>query len=358
MKITVTKSNHSRVSEVDFANIPFGRVFSDHMFIADYKDNQWQDFRIVPFGHMTLHPSMLGLHYGQSIFEGMKATKLYDGTPVLFRPEMHAKRINKSAARMCMPEFPEDYYVEALHQLLAIDQEWIPKTEDSALYIRPLMYATDEFFGVKPSSTYRLIIFSGPVGPYYAKPVKLVTEQKYVRAVRGGAGEAKAAGNYGAALLATRLAQEKGFDQVMWLDAHEFKYVQEVGTMNLFFVVDGKAITPSTDGAILRGITRDSYIKILKDKGYQVEERLISMDELVDAWSKGKLEECFGAGTAALMAPVSHIQHGDISIELPAQSNWKIAPMLKSELNGIRSGRIADRFGWIVPIKVTEEMAV
>lgn len=356
--ISIKRTSHSRLSTVDFDNIPFGKVFSDHMFIADYVDGKWQDLRIVPFGPLEMHPAMMGIHYGQSIFEGMKASKMADGTPVFFRPEMHAKRINRSAERMCMPTFPEDLFVKALHELVSLDANWIPPLEGSALYIRPIMYATDEFIGVKPSANYRLIIFTGPVGPYYPKPVSLITEQKYVRAVKGGVGEAKAAGNYGGSLLPARIANSKGFDQVMWLDAHDFKYVQEVGTMNLFFVIDNKVVTPSTNGAILKGITRDSILKILHDKEYPVEERMVSIDEIVEAHKAGKLQEAFGAGTAAVVAHVSKIEHNGYLMELPPLEDRKVGPMLKSEINGLRSGRLEDPYGWVVPVNSEEPVAI
>lgn len=349
--IKVTTTDRSRLETVDFSNIPFGRVFSDHMFTADYQDGEWKNFQIVPFGHFSIHPACMGLHYGQCIFEGMKASRDDDGTPFLFRPEEHAKRFNRSAARMCMPDFPEDLYVEAIQKLVFLDRAWIPKEEGSALYIRPLMFANAEFFGVRPSDTYKMIIFTGPVGPYYAKPVSLIAEQHYVRAAMGGGGEAKAAGNYGAALLPARNAQEQGYDQVLWLDAKEFKYTQEVGTMNIFFVVDGKVLTPATLGTILKGITRDSILTILKEKGYEIEERRVSIDEIVEAYHAGKLQEAFGAGTAAVVAHVSRIKYGDLIMELPPLEERHIGEMVKTEINGIRSGRLEDRHNWIVPIK-------
>ena len=301
-KIKITKTTNSRLSSLDFDNIPFGKTFSDHMFVCDYKNGQWQDARIVPFGKFEMHPASMVLHYGQAIFEGMKATKSHDGKPLFFRPEQHSIRINASARRMSMPEFPADLFDEAIHALVGLDQGWIPPAKGSALYIRPYMFATDEFIGVKPSETYRFIIFTGPVGPYYPKPVSLLAETKYIRAAAGGTGEAKAAGNYAGALLPARLANEAGYDQVMWLDAKEFKYVQEVGTMNIFFVIDGKVVTPSTDGTILKGITRMSIIEILRNAGYEVEERRVSTDELIEAHSKGLLQESFGTGTAAVVA--------------------------------------------------------
>jgi branched-chain amino acid aminotransferase len=349
--IKITRTTNSRLSSVDFENIPFGRVFSDHMFIADYKDGAWQSGQIVPFGPFSIHPACLGLHYGQSIFEGMKASRMHDGTPCLFRPEMHARRINASAARLCMPDFPENFFVEAVQTLVQVDKDWIPPAEGSALYIRPLMFANGEFFGVRPSDTYRMLIFTGPVGPYYPKPVSLLAEEKYVRAAIGGVGEAKAAGNYGAALLPAKLAQEQGYDQVLWLDAKEFKYTQEVGTMNIFFVIDGVVCTPSTVGTILKGITRDSILTILRDKGIPVEERMISIDEVVESHKAGKLQEVFGAGTAAVVAHVDKIKYRDLVMELPPMEDRYIGEMVKTEINGMRSGRLPDVYNWLHPIE-------
>ncbi len=357
-EIPVTKTSESRLPEVDFNDIPFGRVFSDHMFICDYRDGRWQEPRIVPFGPFMIHPAAMGLHYGQSIFEGMKASKSHDGRPLLFRPDMHAKRINASAERMCMPAFPEELFLAALKKLVGLDAAWIPPQAGSALYIRPLMFASDEFIGVKPSLNYRFIIFTGPVGPYYPKPVSLLAEQKYVRAVEGGTGEAKAAGNYGGALLPAKLAQEKGFDQVMWLDAHEFKNVQEVGTMNIFFVIDGTVVTPPTGGTILKGITRDSIITILKDKGFDIDIRPVTVDELIEAHRGGKLEEAFGSGTAAVVAHVSKIGIGDEVLDLPPVEERRIGELAKKTINDLRAGLIPDPYGWIVEVPVSEAAEV
>lgn len=353
-KIKVTKTKDSRLSTVNFDDLPFGRVFSDHMFIADYKDGNWVNPRIEPFHPIEMSPSTMVLHYGQAIFEGMKASKSYEGKPLLFRPEQHAKRLNKSAARLCMPAFPEDLFLEALHALIGIDSNWIPPQEGSALYIRPFMFATDEFIGVRPSNTYRFIIFTGPVGPYYARPVSLWAEQEYVRAVEGGTGEAKAAGNYAASLLPAKLAMERGYDQVMWMDSHEFKYIEEVGTMNIFFVIDGKVITPATEGAILKGITRDSILTILREKGYDVEERRLSIDEVVEAHRNGKLQEVFGTGTAAVVAHVSKIGYDGMELELPPMEDRKVGTMVKKEIDGLRSGKIEDTHDWVVPVKTEE----
>jgi len=352
--IKITRIGSSRLPEIDFNNIPFGKEFSDHMFIADYQDGQWTNPRIEPFGTFQIHPAMMSLHYGQSIFEGMKASKNFEGQPMLFRPEMHARRLNASARRLSMPEFPEDLFVEALQQLIAVDIDWIPTLENSALYIRPLMFATDAYLGVNPSKTYKLIIFTGPVGSYYAKPVRLWVEQVYVRAVGGGTGEAKAAGNYAGSLYPAKLAQDRGFDQLMWMDAHEFKYVQEVGTMNIFFVIGDTVITPATDGAILKGITRDSFLTILRKKGYKVEERPVSIDEIVEAHENGQLREAFGAGTAAVVSHVEVIGYGDLLMELPAIENRAIGEMLKAEIDGLRNGTIEDTYGWTVPVELGE----
>ncbi len=353
--IKITKTQNSRLSEVDFNNIPFGRIFSDHMFVADYRKGEWADLRIVPFERFPIHPAAMALHYGQAIFEGMKASKSFDGKPLFFRPEMHAKRFNNSARRMCMPDVPESLFLEGLHRLAGLDSAWIPPQEGSALYIRPYMFANDEFIGVKPSENYRFIIFTGPVGPYYPKPVSLIAEQEYVRcAVQGGTGEAKVAGNYAASLLPARKANEKGYDQVMWLDANEFKYVQEVGTMNIFFVIGGTVVTPALNGGILPGITRDSILKIFREKGYKVEERDISIDELGQAHKAGKLEEAFGTGTAAVVAHVSRIAIGDKVLELPPVEQRQLGEMAKNEINRLRAGKIKDTHGWIVPVRYKE----
>ena len=355
--IKINRVEQSRLPGVDFDNIPFGRTFSDHMFVADYIDGQWQNLSIVPFGHFSVHPACLALHYGQSIFEGMKASKTSDGQPIFLRPEMHSRRLNRSARRMCMPEFPEELFLQALHQLISLDQGWIPSKEGSALYIRPFMFANGEFIGVAPSDAYKMIIFTGPVGPYYPKPVRLIAEEKYVRAAPGGVGEAKTAGNYAASLLPAKLAKEKGYDQVIWLDGHEFKYVQEVGTMNLFFVIDGKVVTPATDGAILEGITRDTFLHILKAKGYTAEERKISIDEVVAAHQNGTLQEIFGAGTAAVVANVSDFTYKGVQYDLPPVAEHKVASMLREEINGLRNGTIEDTFGWIIPVEAPVTVA-
>jgi branched-chain amino acid aminotransferase len=352
-KISVKPTQNSRLSSIDFNNIPFGRNFSDHMFVADYINGEWTNLEIVPYGNFSVSPANNAWHYGQSIFEGMKASKMSDGTVALFRAEKHAERLNISARRMCMPEVPEDLFLEALETLLDVDSEWIPSAEGSTLYIRPFMFATDDLLSVHVSNSYRFCIITGPVGPYYARPVTLWAEPFYIRAAQGGTGEAKAAGNYGGVYLPTKLAQDKGFDQIMWLDAVEHKYVQEVGTMNLMFVMDGKLVTPSTDGTILKGITRDAILTLLRDNGYTVEERPVSMDELVASYNRGSLTEVFGCGTAAVVGYVSAVTWGDITMTFDV-SKAVVGEFAKNQINKMRTGEVADKYGWVQPIRVAE----
>lgn len=346
--VTVTPIAESRLAGVDFDNIPFGHVLSDHMFTVDFDGKQWVDARIEPFHKMEISPANLALHYGQSIFEGLKATKR-NGEPVLFRADLHARRLNVSAERMCMPKLPEELFMQAVQMLVDLDRDWIPEKEDYSLYIRPLMFASDEYFGVHASEKYRFIIFTGPVGPYYPKPVKLWVEEVFTRAAQGGVGEAKCAGNYGASLLPSSRAKKAGYDQVMWMDAVEKKYVQEVGTMNLFFVIDGKVVTPATTGTILRGVTRDSFMTLLKDWGYTVEDRLLSMAEIADAYWRGTLQECFGAGTAAVVSHVSHITWRDRKMELPPvdDEHRPVGARLKRYINRLRMGLETDEHHWL-----------
>ena len=318
------------------------------MFIADFDGKQWINPRIEPFQRFEISPANLALHYGQSIFEGMKASKRR-GEPMIFRPDLHARRFNVTAERMCMPVIPEDLFMQGMKMLIDLDRDWIPEKEDHALYIRPLMFATDEYFGVHASETYRFLIFTGPVGPYYPKPVKLWVEEVFTRAALGGVGEAKCAGNYGASLLPAQRAKKAGYDQVMWMDAVEKKYVQEVGTMNLFFVMDNKVYTPATTGTILRGVTRDSFITLLRDWGYTVEDRQLSIAEIADAYWRGTLQECFGAGTAAVVSHVSEITWRDRKMELPPvdEQHRPIGTRLKKHINQLRMGLAEDNNNWL-----------
>lgn len=355
--LSIHLTSESRVSKVDFHNLPFGKIISDHMFEIDYDGTQWVKPRISPVEKMSLHPMNMALHYGQSIFEGMKASRSKDGTPLLFRPEMHAERMNASAHRMCMPEIPEEIFLEAIHTLVGIDQEWIPKIEGSAMYIRPLMFAMDEMVGVKPSDTFKFLIILLPVGPYYPKPIKLLVEHHYIRAAQGGVGEAKTAGNYAAAMYPSKLAREKGYDQILWLDAIHHKYVQEVGTMNIFFVFKDEIVTPATSGTILKGITRASAIEILREEGLTVKERELSIDEVLTRHQSGELVEVFGTGTAALIANVEEIKYDDKTLTLD-NNNWTLSNMIRDEINGMRYGTVADKRGWTVPVKVPSGILV
>lgn len=346
----ITKVTKSRLDEIDFDNLPFGKTFSDHMFVADYIDGEWTNMGIVPVADLSIHPGNCTLHYGQSIFEGMKAFKNKDGDPVMFRPEMNARRLNASARRMCMAEIPEGIFMDALHQLVDLESAWIPSKPGSSLYLRPFMFGTDEYIGVHSSAAYKFIIMCLPVGPYYSKPVSLKVEETYLRAAVGGVGEAKTAGNYAASLYPAQLAKKEGYDNVMWMDGKEFKYVQEVGTMNIFFVIGDTVITPALNGAILHGITRDSMITYLKEKGHKVEERNISIDEIVAADKAGTLKEIFGTGTAAVVSYVNKMAYKDHVVQLDPDS-YKIGPKFKEHLIALRSGEVEDTKGWITKVK-------
>jgi branched-chain amino acid aminotransferase len=334
---------------VDLNNVSMGTHFSDHMFICDYYDGEWQNPRIEPLELIPIHPAAMALHYGQAIFEGMKATLGKDGTPLLFRPEENAKRLNFSAYRMGMPSFPEDFFVEALKQFVAVEKEWIPTQEGSTLYLRPFMYADEAFIGMRAATSYKFVIMASPAGPFFSRKIKLYAEKKYVRAVNGGTGEAKAAGNYAAAIRPTEYAKAKGYDQVLWLDAQDFEYIQEVGTMNIFFKIDGKFITPDLSGSILSGITRMSVIDLLRSRGFEVTERPITISEIIEASKNGTLEEAFGTGTAVGIAMVEEIGNNDLSIKFPDENPVSI--MVNDTLNAIKVQDIKDEFGWIVEAK-------
>ena len=348
MQIKIERVSETRVQEVDFDNIPFGREFSDHMFIADYADGKWGDFRIQPYGNMEFTPAMLGLHYGQTIFEGMKAYRNDNGSVMMFRPMDNFNRLNVSAERMCMPTIPADQMMEALNELLKIDEAWVPESKESALYIRPFMFATDEFLGVKPSETYRCAIFTGPVGPYYTTPLKVIVEEKYTRAAKGGTGFAKAGGNYGGSLYPTKLAQEKGYHQILWTDAVEHKFIEESGTMNVMFQIGNTLVTAPTGDTILKGITRDSVLTLAADLGIEVEERRISIEEIAVAHKHGQLLDAFGVGTAATIAPIELIGYQGVDMVLPPVNERKFSKMIADGLRAIRFGEVEDKFGWMV----------
>ena len=349
--IRVNKVKQSRLSEVDFDNLPFGRIFSDHLLVIDYVNGAWQQAQIMPYSSILLSPATSALHYGQSIFEGMKAHRDVNSNDVLlFRPERNAERLNRSARRMGMPEIPTELFVESLTELVALDRKWVPNRPDSSLYLRPFMFATDSFIGVHSSETFKFIIFTCPVGPYYVRPISVLVAEHFVRAFHGGTGEAKAAGNYGATLYPAKLAKQQGYDQILWMDGMEHKYVDEIGTMNVFFIIDGVALTPMLDGTILDGVTRESVIRLFQDSGVRVEERQISIHEIIDAAEKGLLQDAFGAGTAATITHISAIGYRGKHYELPGIATRHLSTQIKAELEGIKRGAVADRHGWIMRI--------
>ena len=346
--IKVSKVAKSRIHELKHDNIQFGKLYSDHMLVARYEDGEWKQAEIVPFANLSLSPATTFMHYGQAIFEGVKAYKDPQGNPVIFRPYDNLKRMNRSAERMAMPDVPAELFVDGMKQLIDIDRNWIPTADGTSLYIRPFMIAVDEFVGVKPAEKFLFIIITSPAGPYYANPVSIYVQDKYVRAFPGGIGFTKAAGNYGMSMYPTMQIRKMGYDQILWTDGFEHKYVQEIGTMNVFFIIDGKAITPDLgQDTILEGVTRDSVITLLREKGVTVEERSLSIDEIAEAYGAGKLTEAFGTGTAASIAPISKLTYHEEAMELPPVESWEITNWLKKELSDIRHGRIADTHGWI-----------
>jgi len=351
--IKITKSKTSKIDSVDFENLGFGEVFSDHMFSMDYENGEWINQRIEPYGKIEFEPAMCTLHYAQAVFEGLKAFHVRDGSINIFRPEKNLERMNRSNERMCMPTIDEDMFFDAMTELIKLERDWIPKDTGHSLYIRPFIFGTDNFVGVHPSSTYRFMIILSPVGAYYKEgfnPVSLLVPEEYVRAVKGGVGEAKTAGNYAASLLPAKIAQEKGFTQVLWLDGEHHKYIDEVGTMNIFFVIDDEVITPPLEGSILPGVTRDTVLDLTKSWGMKVNERRISIDELIRSSKEGRLQEVFGTGTAAVISPVDEIQYRDTNININHGQIGPIARRLFDEISGIQYGEISDTHGWIYNI--------
>lgn len=350
MDISVRKAERSKLQELNLDNLPFGKYFTDHMLEADYENGEWKNIEIKPYQPLLMNPSLAALHYGQAIFEGIKAYKDRNGNPFIFRPQDNYRRFNISAERMQMPAVPEELFMEGMKQLISLDRNWIPSREDHSLYIRPFMFSSDELIGVRPSDTYKFMIILSPTGPYYVAPMRIYVEENYVRAVPGGVGYAKAAGNYGASMLATAEAKKKGYDQVLWTDAFEHKYVQEIGTMNVFFIVGNKAMTPGLElGTILDGVTRQSAITLLKEMGYTIEEGRINIDFLIDAYKAGELKEVFGTGTAATISLIKELRYKDFVMEFNVDT-WKAGPTLKSWLTDIREGRREDKYGWMVPV--------
>ena len=349
LNIKVTKTTAPKAKPE--GKLGFGKIFTDHMFIMNYTEGQgWHDPRIVPYGNLSLSPASMVFHYGQEIFEGLKAYRGADGRPRLFRPDMNAKRTNSSNKRLVIPELPEDDFVQAVSELVKVDSDWIPTEEGTSLYIRPFIIATDDFLGVAPSKKYLFIIILSPSGAYYEsglEPVGIWIEDDYVRAVRGGMGFTKTGGNYAASLIAQVKAHDDGYSQVLWLDGVERKYIEEVGAMNIFFKIDGVVVTPMLNGSILPGITRNSVIEICKDWGLPVEERKVSVDELIEAQKTGKLEECWGTGTAAVISPVGKLRYKDDVMIINGGGIGELSQKLYDTVTGIQLGKLEDKFGWV-----------
>lgn len=349
-EIEVIKTQHSRISQVDFSNLPFGKIFADHMFVMDYKNGAWHNPQVRPYENFSFSPSMSSLHYGQAIFEGMKAYRNKQGEAYIFRPDMNYARLNHSAQRMCMPEVPKELFESALQQLLSLDKNWIPDEDGSSLYIRPFMFATDEFVGIRPSETYRFCIFTCPVGRYYSEPVRVRIETYYSRAIEGGTGTAKAAGNYGGALFPAKQCQDAGFHQLVWTDAKEHKYIEESGTMNVMFMINDTLITPALSGTILDGVTRNSVLTVAREWGIKVEERKVSVEEVINAATDGTLKDAFGVGTAATIAQIKIIGYNDKKYELSDLEERTFTNKLMDYFDKYRRGLEPDKFGWRVKI--------
>jgi branched-chain amino acid aminotransferase len=343
----VERTTQSRLRQIEFSTVPFGTVFSDHMFSAEYKDGSWNEGLIQPYGAIPLAPSITALHYGISVFEGMKAHKSPDGRPLLFRPLENARRLQRSAVRLAAPAVPESMFLVGLRELIRLDEGWVPPADIGALYVRPILFSVDPSIRVKPAERYRFLIFTCPFGTYYSGMVDVLVSENYVRAFPGGTGDTKPGGNYAAALLAEQEAQDAGFHSVMWLDGLEHRYVEECGVMNVFFVLGGEVVTPPLSGTILAGITRDSVITLLRDMGHRVNERRISIQELLQDYDRGDLRECFGTGTAATVSHVGRIRYRDRTLELPPLGERKLGSAVRERLLGIMTGRDLDLYAWV-----------
>ncbi|MBR6533882.1 MAG: branched-chain amino acid aminotransferase [Clostridia bacterium] len=354
MEIKITKASVLK-EKPDSSTLGFGKIFTDHMFMMDWNSEKgWYNARIVPFENLSLHPASTVLHYGSEIFEGLKAYRRKDGKVQMFRPIENIRRMNRSAERLCLPEIPEDIALEVLEKFVELEQDWTPSAEGTSLYLRPFMFGNDESLGVHAVHNATYVIIASPVGSYYAEginPVKIMIEDEDVRAVRGGTGYAKCGGNYAASNRAGERAAQQGYSQVLWLDGVERKYIEEVGAMNVMFKIDGKIVTPMLSGSILPGITRMSCIAVLKEKGFEVEERLLSIDELANALENGKLEEAWGCGTAAVVSPIGELCYKGVKYAVNNGEIGEVTQMLYDTLTGIQWGKLDDTFGWIYPVK-------
>ena len=355
MDIKITKTTAPKAKPAKGDKLGFGHIFTDHMFMMNYTEGKgWHDARIVPYGNISLDPSAMVFHYGQEMFEGLKAYRGENDKIYLFRPDMNAKRANASNERLCIPEIPEEMFVEAVKAVVDIDRDWVPSDEGTSLYIRPFVIATDEFLGVAPSKTYLFIVILSPSGAYYESglaPVGIWIEDEYVRAVKGGMGFAKTGGNYAASLIAQVKAHDSGYSQVLWLDGVERKYIEEVGAMNIMFKINGKVVTPALNGSILPGITRNSILHVCRSWGYEVEERRISVEELVAAAKDGSLEEVWGTGTAAVVSPVGKLRYMDDVMTIGDGGIGELTQKLYDELTGIQWGKREDPYGWRIEVK-------
>lgn len=353
MEITVNKTTNPK-AKPDMENLPFGKYFSDHMFVMDYDEGKgWHDARIVPYGPIPLDPSAMVFHYAQEVFEGLKAYKTPDGHVRLFRPDKNFARLNVSNERLAIPPIDEELCLEGLKKLVELDRDWIPEQEGTSLYIRPFIIATDPYLGVRPSNSYKMMIICSPSGLYYPEglePVKIYVEDSYVRAVRGGTGFTKTGGNYAGSIRAQVVAHEKGYSQVLWLDGVEQKYIEEVGSMNIFFKINGEVVTPALNGSILSGITRMSTIELLKSWGVPVSEKRISIQEVADAYDNGTLEECFGTGTAAIISPVGELRWEDKVMHINNNEIGEVTQRIFDSITNIQTGRAEDKFGWVVVV--------
>ncbi len=355
MEIKFIESQNLKAKPAPDQSLGFGHIFTDYMFVMPYDaDKGWHDPEIRPYAPIELSPAAMCLHYGQTVFEGLKAYRTADGKIQLFRPEENFKRLNQSNERLVIPELPIDMAMEGLMELLKIEKDWVPSKDGESLYIRPFIFACDPFLGVKPGDQYLFMIILSPSGAYYESglnPVNIYVENKYVRAVRGGMGYAKTGGNYAASLIGQDEAHKQNYAQVLWLDGVEQKYIEEVGAMNIFFVIDGEVVTPALQGSILPGITRKSAIEVCKSKGIKVSERRISIQEIADAYDAGKLDEVFGTGTAAVISPVGHLKWNDKVMEINGNKIGAISQMLYDTMTGIQWGKIEDTFNWTVEVK-------
>jgi branched-chain amino acid aminotransferase len=347
LKIDIQQVKRSRITEVNFSDLPFGKVYTDHMFMADFRNGEWKNLRILPYGHVPMSPASPAIHYGQSIFEGMKAYHSKNGEVMIFRPLDNLKRLNISADRMSMPFVPEELFMESLTTLVDLDRKWIPTTDGSSLYIRPFLFSADEYIGIRPSQDFTFMIILSPVGAYYSTPVKVKIETHYTRAVAGGTGYAKAGGNYGGAIYPSKLAQDEGYHQLIWTDGRNHEYIEESGTMNVMFVINDTLVTPALSDSILDGITRDSVLQIARKWEMKVEERKISVSELVNAMEKGNVKEAFGVGTAATIAQIELIGYQGKNYTLPAVDKREFSNRVYQELEGLKRGLQPDPFNWV-----------